>query len=43
MSRIVTPKDNPIIESKNSLLQKEIYLDYNQADYEKVQEYICYN
>ena len=40
MSRIGTPTDNPIIESKNGWLKKEIYLDFNQEDYETVDDYI---
>ena len=41
MSRIGTPTDNPIIESKNGWLKKEIYIDFNQQDYENVEEYIA--
>ena len=33
MSRIATPTDNPIIESKNGWLKKEMKLDFNQEDY----------
>lgn len=40
MSRIGTPTDNPIIESKNGWLKKEMYIDFNQADYETVEDYI---
>lgn len=40
MSRIATPTDNPIIESKNGWLKKEIYIDFNQNDYETVEDYI---
>ena len=40
MSRIGTPTDNPIIESKNGWLKKEMYIDFNQNDYETVEEYI---
>ena len=40
MSRIATPTDNPIIESKNGWLKKEMYLDFNQEDYETVEDYI---
>ena len=36
MSRIGTPTDNPIIESKNGWLKKEMYVDFNQDDYETV-------
>ena len=40
MSRIATPTDNPIIESKNGWLKKEMYIDFNQENYETVQDYI---
>lgn len=40
MSRIGTPTDNPIIESKNGWLKKEMYIDFNQDDYDTVEEYI---
>ena len=32
MSLIATPTDNPIIESKNGWLKKEMYIDFNQDD-----------
>ena len=40
MSRIGTPTDNPIIESKNGWLKKEMYIDFKQEDYETVEDYI---
>ena len=40
MSRIATPTDNPIIESKNGWLKKEMYIDFNQEDYKTVDDYI---
>jgi transposase InsO family protein len=40
MSRIGTPTDNPIIESKNGWLKKEMCIDFNQDDYETVEDYI---
>ena len=40
MSRIATPTYNPIIESKNGWLKKEMYMDFNQDDYETVEDYI---
>lgn len=40
MSRRGTPTDNPIIESKNGWLKKEMYIDFNQDDYETVEDYI---
>ena len=40
MSRIATPTDNPIIESKNGWIKKEMYIDFNQEDYENVYDYI---
>lgn len=30
MSKAGTPTDNPIIESKNGWLKKEMYIDFNQ-------------
>ena len=43
MSRIGTPTDNPIIESKNGWLKKEMFIDFNQEDYETVEDYIYHN
>jgi len=40
MSRIATPTDNPVIESKNGWFKKEIYIDFNQDDYDNVNDYI---
>lgn len=40
MSRSGTPTDNPIIESKNGWLKKEMYIDFNQNNYETVEDYI---
>ena len=40
MSRIGTPTDNPIIESKNGWLKKEMYIDFNQDDYDTVEDYV---
>ena len=40
MSRMGTPTDNPIIESKNGWLKKEMYIDFNQDDYDTVEDYI---
>lgn len=40
MSRAGTPTDNPIIESKNGWLKKEMYLDFKQDDYKTVDDYI---
>ena len=40
MSRIGTPTDNPIIESKNGWLKKEMYIDFNQEDFDTVEDYI---
>jgi len=39
MSRMVTPTDNPIIESKNGWLKKEMFIDFNPNDYETPIEY----
>lgn len=40
MSRIGTPTDNPIIESLNGWLKKEIFIDFNVNNYENVQDFI---
>lgn len=40
MSRVATPTDNPIIESKNGWLKKEMFIDFNQDDYDTVDEFI---
>lgn len=40
MSRIGTPTDNSIIESKNGWLEKKMYINFNQDDYETVEDYI---
>lgn len=40
MSRRGTPTDNPIIESKNGWLKKEMYIDFNQEDFDTVEDYI---
>ena len=40
MSRIATPTDNPIIESKNGWLKKEMFIDFNLNDYETIEEFI---
>lgn len=40
MSRAGMPTDNPIIESKDGWLKKEMYIDFNQDDYETVEDYI---
>lgn len=40
MSRAGTPTDNPIIESKNGWLKKEIYHDFKQEEYASVTDYI---
>ena len=42
MSRAGTPTDNPIIESKNGWLKAEIKVDFNQNDFQNVQEFIEY-
>ncbi len=41
MSRIGTPTDNPIIESLNGWLKKEIFIDFNVDKYENVQDFIA--
>jgi len=40
MSRIGTPTDNPIIESINGWLKKEMYIDFDINDYTTVYEFI---
>lgn len=40
MSRIGTPTDNPVIESKNGWLKKEMYIDFDINNYTTVQEFI---
>ena len=40
MSRAVTPTDNPVIESKNGWIKKEMYIDFDINNYNPVQEFI---
>lgn len=40
MSRAGTPTDNPVIESKNGWLKKEMYIDFEVNNYSTVQKYI---
>ena len=40
MSRVGTPTDNPIIESKNGWLKKEMYIDFDINNYSTVQDFI---
>ena len=40
MSRVGTPTDNPVIESKNGWLKKEMYIDFDINNYNTVQEFI---
>lgn len=40
MSRAGTPTDNPVIESKNGWIKKEMYIDFDINNYSTVQEYI---
>ena len=40
MSRAGTPTDNPVIESKNGWLKKEMYIDFDVNNYNTVQEFI---
>ena len=40
MSKSGTPIDNPIIESKNGWLKKEMYIDFDINDYSTVEEFI---
>ena len=40
MSRAGTPTDNPVIESKNGWLKAEMKVDFNQNDFNSIDEYI---
>ena len=40
MSRAGTPTDNPVIESKNGWLKKEMYIDFDVNNYNTVEEFI---
>ena len=40
MSKFGTPTDNPIIESKNGWLKKEMYIDFDINDYNTVEKSI---
>ena len=40
MSRAGTPTDNPIIESKNGWIKKEMYIDFDINNYNTAQEFI---
>lgn len=40
MSRAGTPTDNPVIESKNGWLKKEMYIDFDINNYNTVQDFI---
>lgn len=40
MSRAGTPTDNPVIESKNGWLKKEICVDYDINNYNTIQDFI---
>ena len=40
MSRAGTPTDNPVIESKNGWLKKEMYIDFDINNYNTIQEFI---
>lgn len=40
MSRAGTPTDNPVIESKNGWIKKEMHIDFDKNNYNTVQEFI---
>ena len=40
MSRAGTPTDNPVIESKNGWIKKEMYINFDINNYSTVQEFI---
>ena len=41
MSRAGTPTDNPVIESKNGWIKKEMHIDFDINNYNTVQDYIA--
>ena len=41
MSRAGTPTDNPVIESKNGWIKKEMHIDFDKNNYNTVQEFIA--
>ena len=41
MSRAGTPTDNPVIESKNGWIKKEMYIDFDINNYNTVQDFIA--
>ena len=40
MSRSGTPTDNPVIESKNGWMKKEMHIDFDKNNYITVQKFI---
>ena len=40
MSRAGTPTDNPVIESKNGWMKKEMHIDFDKNNYNTVQDFI---
>ena len=40
MSRAGTPTDNPVIESKNGWIKKEMHIDFDKNNYNTVQEFV---
>ena len=40
MSRAGTPTDNPVIESKNGWIKKEMYIDFDKNNYNTIQEFV---
>ena len=40
MSRAGTPTDNPVIESKNGWMKKEMHIDFDKNNYNTVKEFI---
>jgi transposase InsO family protein len=41
ISRAGTSTNNPVIESKNGWIKKEIYIDFDINNYNKVQDFIA--
>ena len=40
MSRAGTPTNNPVIESKNGWMKKEMHIDFDKNNYNTVQDFI---
>ena len=40
MSRVLTPTDNPVIESMNGWIKAQIKCDYNINEYDSIYDFI---